>query len=143
MPKKRYTIGYLTTEYKDVVVAENAQVEIVWIWATNRSGGSVSMEIAHVPAGASADETMDLMHDYAMAANALFTQECVIYMNPGDRIVAKASGSDAIVLNIYGVEAYAARDTQPRDLRARGNLLNGEVRAGFGTDQFFRPGSYA
>ena len=106
MPKRRYTIGYATTDYKDIVVAKDMAIEIKWIWVTNRSGSAATLELAHVPSGASPDETMDLMHDYSLDANAMLSLECLVYMNPGDRIAIKASGANALVVNIYADEKY-------------------------------------
>tara|TARA_R110002012_G_scaffold199089_1_gene367993 strand:- start:1838 stop:2260 length:423 start_codon:yes stop_codon:yes gene_type:complete len=109
MPRQRYSIGYLTTDYKDIAVsADNAEIEIKWIWATNRSGSTASFELAHVPANAAAGETLDLIHDYSMDANDTLSLDSLVYMAPGDRIVAKASAGSAIVLTIYGMESYVS-----------------------------------
>ena len=80
MPKKRYSIGDLTTAYKTVVFSqENQNVEIQWMWITNRTGSAATIEVAHVPSGSSAGETLDLINDFSVGANTYSATEVGIY----------------------------------------------------------------
>tara|TARA_R100001015_G_C4589722_1_gene145331 strand:+ start:501 stop:920 length:420 start_codon:yes stop_codon:yes gene_type:complete len=109
MPKVRYNSGYLTTAYKDIVFAE-APCELKWMWITNRGSGAAKVEIAHVPAGQAAGETMDLVHDFSLAADNYVTNEILIYLEAGDRIAAKSDSADSIVLTFYGTKEYRGED---------------------------------
>ena len=111
MPKKRYSVGYLTTDYKTIVVSpDNLGVELKWMWITNRGGSAAKVEIAHVPQGSTAGETLDLVHDYSVDSEAYVVSEIGIYLEGGDQIVAKSNTADSIVLTFYGVDEYSNRN---------------------------------
>lgn len=109
MPKKRYSAGYLTTDYKTIVISpDNLGVELNWMWITNRSGSAAKVEIAHVPQGSAVSEALDLINDHSLAANTYISNEVKIYASAGDVIVAKSDTADALVLTFYGIESYPA-----------------------------------
>ena len=105
MPKVRYSSGYLTTAYKDIVFAE-APCELKWMWITNCGSGAAKVEIAHVPAGQTAGETMDLVHDFSLAVDNYVTNEILIYLEAGDKIAAKSDSASSIVVTFYGTKEY-------------------------------------
>ena len=105
MPKKRYSIGYLTTAYKEVIRC-SMDIELKWMWITNRTGSAAKIEIAHVPNGSTAAESLDLINDHSLAANTYIASEIGIYVPANDTIVAKSDTADALVLTFYGVEDY-------------------------------------
>lgn len=130
MAKKRYSSNYLTTSYKDIVFSEK-HTELVWMWITNRGGSAATLEIAHVPAGATAGETMDLIHDHSLDSNAYITNEILICLEPGDRIAAKSNTSNSIVVTFYGREYEDIRlNTGANDIPER--PINRSVRGSRG-----------
>lgn len=112
MPKKRYSIGYLTTAYKEVIRCE-MDIEINWMWIANRTGSAAKIELAHVPQGSSVSEALDLINDHSLAANTYISNEVKIYVPAGDTIVAKSDSADALVLTLYGIEDYDAQKFSP------------------------------
>lgn len=133
MPKKRYSVGYLTTAYKEVVFSQDdLGVEIQWMWIVNRTGSAATIEIAHVPSGSSPAESLDLINDLSVAANTYSVTEVGIYMEPGDKIVAKSNTAEALVLTFYGTESYPAPFIRQPDGKVRvigrdGNLYPGDA----------------
>ena len=133
MPKKRYSVGYLTTAYKEVVFSQDdLGVEIQWMWIANRTGSAATIEIAHVPSGSSPAESLDLINDLSVAANTYSVTEVGIYMEPGDKIVAKSNTAEALVLTFYGTESYPAPNlaspiTAPRVVSTNTNRYLGDV----------------
>ena len=110
MPKARYNSGFLTTSYKDIVFAE-VPCELKWMWITNRGSSAAKVEIAHVPDGQAAGETMDLIHDFSLDANNYVTNEILVYLQAGDKITAKSDSADSIVITFYGTEEYRIEQT--------------------------------
>jgi len=112
MPRQRYSIGALTTDYKTVVVSiDNRAIVVSWMWITNIAGSAATVEIAHVPSGSDAGTSMDLVNDLSVDPNTYSVTEMGIFLSPGDKIVAKSNTASSIILTFYGTEEYVSQIT--------------------------------
>jgi hypothetical protein len=109
MPRNRYSIGELTTTYKDVVVAAPSNPLVLrWMWIANTGSAAAKLTIAHVPSGQDRDDGMSLVYELTMTAGTKEIEEILVYMEPGDKIVAKTDIASSFTLTFYGGGSYTA-----------------------------------
>ncbi len=88
-----YTVPALTT-----ALIRKVQV-------SNNGSGTCTAKLHHVQSGGSADATNVILPTTTMAVNEHGADDAPFAMAAGDSIVAYGDGSNAVTINIYGIEA--------------------------------------
>lgn len=66
--------------------------------------GNETFRMWHVRQNEATGLSNALFYDYTIAAKSYLHEEGVLYLTPGERIVASAGNADRITLTIYGTE---------------------------------------
>tara|TARA_R110000803_G_scaffold143016_1_gene209177 strand:+ start:459 stop:791 length:333 start_codon:yes stop_codon:yes gene_type:complete len=76
------------------------RIQINSMYMCNPHSSTIAIEVYHVPDGA--DPGLGhALYDTTLAIGGTTTTDAVIYMNPGDRIVAIAATADHVIITIY------------------------------------------
>ena len=101
---RRWNIGPILTADRVLIRAQqNEQIVIDQIWITNKDNSNYTVSLHHLPAddGAVLDN-FSLIHEYTVNAKTYVVIDAKIYMEPGDKLVVLASGSDHVIVTAYG-----------------------------------------
>ena len=74
------------------------------IHVTSTHTGSETFRLHHLRQDETSSVANALFYDYSLAAKNYVHEDTIIYMNPGERLVASAPSASRITITVYGIE---------------------------------------